>query len=237
MGRNYSVLTHPQKAAIERDILKGMSCQEVAKKHSNENIKISRGAVSRYRDEHMLQMLRHAQLETIEGFIGRIDEHMDFIEELRDSILEVLDNPDNPGHICYYPNAMETKIKYYDKETEKWAVAKLEELLSKVKENKPDIVVKGVYIEAQDPRVTLLKTTDVLNRQLELLCKAKGYITEDNNITINAGASGTVEDIANIAREALAPYPEALDAFVNALLDAAAKGDRELMATTGDEQK
>lgn len=235
MGRHYSVELHPQKTAIERDILQGIPNASIAKKYENLNTE----NVRRYRNERMSEMLRHAQLETVDGLVGRINEYMDTVEDLKSSIITVLEDPERPGHICYYPRAEEIKVKYYDKETQKSHIAKLQSLLDQT-EKGGGYTVKGAYVEGQDPRITLLKTAEVLNRQLELLSKARGYITEDNNITINAGASGTVEDIANIAREALAPYPEALDAFVNALLDAAAEGDNELKkqleARTGEAQ-
>lgn len=223
MGRHYSVEIHPRKTAIEKDILKGESNVAIARKYSNMNV----SCVRRYREERMPQILRHAQLDTVEGLIGRINEYMDTVEDLKASIISVLDNPENPGHICYYPRAEEIKVKYYDKESQKYSVSTLQTLINQTEHNR-GYTIKGAYVEGQDPRVTLLKTADVLNRQLELLCKAKGYITEDNNITINTEASGNVEDIVNIARTALAPYPEASEAFVNALLQAAEEGDKEL---------
>lgn len=235
-GKNI-IEIHPKRAQIERDIIKGESAKTIVERYSTPLISFSEATVLRHKRKHMAQALRHAQLEEVDGLIGRINEYMDSVEDLKDSILTVLDDPENPGHICYHPNANEIKVKYYNKDTEKMALAKLQDLLGGVQEKNKAYFVKGVFVEGSDPRLMLLKTADNLTKNLELLCKAKGYITEDNNITINAGASGTVEDIANIAREALAPYPEALDAFVNALLDAAAKGDRELMANTGEVQK
>lgn len=223
MKNRYKVEIHPRKTAIERDILKGESNVAIAQKYSN----ISSEGVRRYRNERMPQILRHAQLDTVEGLIGRINEYMDTVEDLRASIISVLDNPENPGHICYYPRAEEIKVKYYDKESQKNLVSTLQTLINHTEHDR-GYTVKGAYVEGQDPRVTLLKTADVLNRQLELLSKAKGYITEENNVTINAGVSGGVEDIADIARESLASYPEALEAFVNALLKAAEEGDKEL---------
>lgn len=223
MARHYSVEIHPKKTAIEKDILKGMSNNAIAEKYTS----LTKASINRYRNERMPEMLRHAQLETVDGLVGRINEYMDTVEDLRSSIISVLEDPERPGHICYYPRAEEIKVKYYDKETQKYAVSKLQSLLDQTEKDR-GYTIKGAYVEGQDPRVTLLKTADVLNRQLELLSRAKGYITEENNVTINAGVSGGVEDIADIARESLASYPEALEAFVNALLKAAEEGDKEL---------
>lgn len=225
-GRYYSVEVHPQKTEIERDIIAGKPDISISRAYPH----LSNMAVKRYRDSRMPQILRHAQLETVDGLIGRINEYMDTVEDLKDSIITVLDNPENPGHICYYPRAEEIKVKYYDKESQRYKVDKLQNLLQSASEKNSSITITGAHVEGSDPRITLLKTADVLNRQLELLCKTKGYIVEDNSVTINAGASGTVGDIADIARTVLAPYPEAMEAFVTALLSAAAEGDKELKA-------
>lgn len=225
-GRRYSVEVHPQRTEIEKDIISGKPVDIIATTYPH----LSCTSIKRYRDTRMPQILRHAQLETVEGLIGRINEYMDTVEDLKDSITSVLDDPERPGHICYYPRAEEIKVKYYDKESRGYKVDKLQNLLQGAREKNDSITITGAHVEGSDPRLTLLKTADVLNRQLELLCKTKGYIVEDNSVTINAGASGTVGDIADIARIALAPYPEAMEAFVTALLSAAAEGDKELKA-------
>lgn len=228
MGRTCSVYMHPQRSSIEKDIIRGVSNKEIAKKYSGTAGIISPSGVSRYKNERMAKILSHAQLDTVDGLVGRINDYMDTVEDLRDSILKILEDPENPGHICYYPKATEIKVKYYNDKTEKYAIGELQDLIEEVGKRHENYNVKSVYVEGSDPRITLLRVSDILVKHLELLCKAKGYISEENNITINAEASGDVEEFVNIARTALAPYPEASEAFVNALLEAADKGDREL---------
>ena len=65
----------------------------------------------------------------------------------------------------------------------------------------------------------MLKTAEVLNRQLELMAKVKGLITE-NTVVVNDNS--TVTEIIAIARNALRDYPEALEAFTEALLEGGA---------------
>lgn len=227
MGRHYTVSYHPKRNKIESDIINGIPDREIARKYHNLNYE----SVRSYRLNKMPQILKHAQGEEADGLVARINDYMDTIDDLRESILNILDNPENPGHICYYPRAEEIRVKYHDKSENKDKIAKLQDLLDGVERSK-ERFVRGVYVDAQDPRTTLLKTADVLNRQLELLCKAKGYISDDTNVTINQStATGNVEDIIAITREALAPYPEAKEAFVSALLAAAAEGDREEAAS------
>lgn len=224
MKSSYSIEYHPKRAQIQRDIINGLPNSQVAKKYSTSTVKISTDAVRRYKLEKLPMMLRHAELDEVDGIVNRINEYLDTVEQFYNSIRKVLDNPDAPGEVCYYPTAEEVKVKYFNDATNRWEVDTLQHLLNNIEKSTP--MIKGVYVNGKDPREYLLRTAETLNKQLETISRVKGYIAECGDTTVNI-ASGNVEDIANIAREALAPYPGALDAFVNALLDEADKQDAE----------
>ncbi len=224
MQDRYTLEYHPQRAQIQRDILAGVPNTRIAKKYSTSTVKISTDAVRRYKQTKLPMMLRHAELEEVDGIVNRINEYLDTVEQFYNSIRKVLDNPESPGEVCYYPTAEEVKIKFFNDATNKWEVDTLQHLLSSIEKKAP--IIKGVYVNGKDPREYLLRTAETLNKQLETISRVKGYIAECGDTTVNI-ASGNVEDIANIAREALAPYPEALDAFVSALLAEADKQDSE----------
>ena len=71
----------------------------------------------------------------------------------------------------------------------------------------------------------MLKTADVLTRQLELLAKVKGQIVENRTTVLNVTAD--VSEIADIARRALGQYPEALSAFIEELRKKTEEEDEE----------
>ena len=105
MSKGYSVEYHPQKTKIQRSIINGESTRDIAKKYSTPACKLSPEAVRRYKDEKLPQVLRLAQLDDVDGVIDRINEYMITIDQFYTSIKQVLDNPENPGTICFYPRA------------------------------------------------------------------------------------------------------------------------------------
>lgn len=220
--RKMKIETHPQRANIERDIIKGLSLRQIASKYGG----ITHATVKNYRDANMALLLRHAQIESADGIIARINEYMDNIEALRDSIIDILRDPEDPTKICYYPLAREVKIKYKDKGH--WRVDKLQDLLELAQEKHPQANIKGTYVEVADPRVMLVKVADTLNRNLELLCKVNGTITTNAKLNVAISQERDVSEIVEIAKRTLSPWPEALDAFIKALICAAEKGDRQL---------
>ena len=220
--RRMKIETHPQRANIERDIIRGLSLRQIANKYGG----ITHATVKNYRDANMTLLLRHAQVESADGIVARINEYMDNIEALRDSIIDILRDPNDPSKISYYPQAQEIKIKYKDKG--QWRVDKLQDLLERAQEKNPQASIKGTYVEVTDPRVMLVKVADTLNRNLELLCKVNGTITTNAKLDVSISQERDVSEIVEIAKNTLSPWPEALDVFVKALISAAEKGDRQL---------
>lgn len=208
----YNIEYHPKKVQIEKDIIAGVSDRQIAEKYNTPTVGVSKEAVRRYRKDKMPMILRHAELDEADGVINRINEYLDTVEQFYNSIRRVLDDPERPGEVCYYPRAEEVKVKWYNKDTEKYEVDTLQHLIDGL-----DITyIKGVYVTGKDPREYLLRTAETLNKMLETMSRVRGYITESGNTTVNI-ASGSVEDLANIARTALAPFPGALEAFAKAI--------------------
>lgn len=213
MANRYKIESHPQRMQIEGDILKGVPDTHIASNY----VGISEKAVSRYRRDRMAEMLRHQDLETSEGIIRRINENLDAVEALYASIQDFLEDPDCPGKIIFNPHASEIDITWEEYTDGKVIRHKdtLQDLMSKV----PGYV-SNVKINTQDPRVTMLRTAEVLNKQLELLCRTKGLIQEKTDVNVNISASeGNVYDIVSIARKALEPWPDAMQAFIDALME------------------
>ena len=77
--------------------------------------------------------------------------------------------------------------------------------------------VDKLYLNCQDPRITLLKAVDTLNRQLELLAKAKGIATD--HISVDIKTTLAVPELVKLIREALIEYPEALESVISKLSD------------------
>ncbi len=212
MANRYKIENHPQRKNIERDIVNGVPDSRIASNY----VGISDNTVRRYRTRKMPQILRHEETRRAEGLLDRISEYLDNIDELFSATREWLADPDDPTKMCFAPHAEELLVVYTDMDSDrpKTRKAPLSELLKKT-----SVYVDGISFMGQDPRVTMIKTAEVLNKQLELLCRTQGLIQAQTNIDVNVNATtGNLDDIVAIARRALAPYPEALQAFVSELL-------------------
>lgn len=213
MANRYKIETHPQRMQIESDIIAGKTGYEIANNYDG----ISEAAVKRYRKDRMPEMLRHAELENVDGILRRINENMLAVESLYSAVREFLEDPDNPGRIVFNPHASEIDVTWEEYTDGKVIRHKdtMQDLMSKV----PGYV-SNVKINTMDPRVTMLRTAEVLNKQLELLCRTKGLIQEKTDVNVNIGSKeGNVYDIVSVARRALAPWPDAMQAFIDALIE------------------
>ena len=214
MANRYKIDSHPQKMQIERDIINGVSDRDIATHYDS----LTQSSVSRYRRDRMPEMMRRADLETTEGIIRRINEYLDDVEHLYKSVKEFLDDPNVPGKMDFTPHASEVYMTYETIDPDSGKRYRKKELIQDILDKLEPTPLK-LTLGIQDPRVTMLKTAEVLNRQLELMAKVKGLITE-NTVVVNDNS--TVTEIIAIARNALRDYPEALEAFTEALLEGGA---------------
>lgn len=215
-----SILSHPARISIEHDILAGVPHREIAERYGLK----SHTVVTRYAKEHMAKLIAKAELETVEGLLDRITRHIGTVENLIASIEDWLTGPD--GMLDAAPRASEISVIYlgYTDAGPVKIKRTLAELLQEVYNARgdddalpaSDEAVLKVQLGIQDPRLTLLKAAETLNRQLELLAKAKGIVEEKVSVTVEA-PERTIEELATALTEALAPYPEALRAVVDEL--------------------
>ncbi len=216
MANVYKILQHPKRKEIDKLIIAGIADNAIAKDYD-----LSALCVGRYRRNYLPSIMRVAQLETVDGLIDRINEYLERTDRLYQSVSEWMSDPDDPTKFSGCPRSSEVMVIYDDEQGGKRTrrKAKLCDLLDKT-----GVDVISVNLLLADPRHTMLKTAEVLNKQLELLAKAKGMIT---STTVNV-VSGSLEDILDIARKALAPWPEALVALAAALVP-------EMESEAGDE--
>lgn len=215
-----SILSHPSRISIEHDILAGVPHREIAERYGLK----SHTVVTRYAKEHMAKLIAKAELETVEGLLDRITRHIGTVESLIASIEDWLTGPD--GMLDAAPRASEISVIYLaytdagPVKIKRTLAEIMQEVYSAREENdalpaSDDSVLK-VQLGIQDPRLTLLKAAETLNKQLELLAKAKGIVEEKVSVTVEA-PERTIEELATALSEALAPYPEALRAVVDEL--------------------
>ena len=227
MANRYSVEQHPRRRQIERDIIDGVSCEKIASDYGG----LSANAVRRYAKDRMPEIMAVAKLEQVNGILERIEDCIVKISHFFDSVTDWLSDPEDSGRPNFEPRAseMNVTVEIMDKDESK-AVRRrmtMQELVEYVEDREEGRKAKvlNATLTIQDPRVTMLKTADVLTRQLELLAKVKGQIVENRTTVLNVTAD--VSEIADIARKALEPYPEALSSFIAELQKKLEENDEE----------
>ena len=227
MANRYSVEQHPRRRDIERSIVDGMPYGEIAKNFGG----LTSSSVRRYAKDRMPEIMAVAKLEQVDGILERIEDCIVKIDHFFDSVTNWLSDPDDHGRPNFEPRASEMTVtaEILEDGMEKPSRKRMtmQELVDYVEDRSEDRKVKvlNASLAIQDPRVTMLKTADVLTRQLELLAKVKGQIVENRTTVLNVTAD--VSEIADIARKALEPYPEALSSFIAELQKKLEENDEE----------
>lgn len=227
MANRYSVEQHPRRRQIERDIIDGVSCEKIASDYGG----LSANAVRRYAKNRMPEIMAVAKLEQVDGILERIEDCIVKIDHFFDSVTDWLSDPEDSGRPNFEPRAseMNVTVEIMDKDESKALRRRMtmQELVEYVEDREEGRKAKvlNATLAIQDPRVTMLKTADVLTRQLELLAKVKGQIVENRTTVLNVTAD--VSEIADIARKALEPYPEALSSFIAELQKKLEENDEE----------
>lgn len=227
MANRYSVEQHPRRRDIERSIVEGMPYGEIAKNFEG----LTSSSVRRYAKDRMPEIMAVAKLEQVDGILERIEDCIVKISHFFDSVTDWLSDPEDSGRPNFEPRASEVAVTAEILEDGKEKPSRrrmtMQELVDYVEDRSEDRKVKvlNASLSIQDPRVTMLKTADVLTRQLELLAKVKGQIVENRTTVLNVTAD--VSEIADIARKALEPYPEALSSFIAELQKKLEENDEE----------
>lgn len=211
------VITHRKdRIAIENDIIAGLPSREIAKKYG---IK-SHSTVQRYAAKKMPELISKAELKTVEGILDRISKYISTVEDLIISITEWLKDPNGELKIDASPRASEITTIYYIENEDTgeltYKKAKLQELIDEIY-NKSSKKVDKLYLNIQDPRVTLLRAVDTLNKQLELLAKARGLVKEE--VTVKVTTDLALSELVKVLKTALSSYPDALEEVINSLAE------------------
>lgn len=210
MSRSFAIVNHPKRAEIEEAILQGQSCVSIAK-----NYGISSSAVDRYKKKALRKQLQVAAIKDVDSLIDRLNEYLDGVDQMYDSIYDWLSDPDDPARLTIEPRAKEVNVVYLvdvdgDKVKKR---GKLQDLLDRLEGN--GLVPLEVSVSMSDPRQLLLATVSTLNKTLEIIAKAKGDIV-DTKVEVRSVTGNTAEIISKI-RTALEPFPGAIEAVADAL--------------------
>jgi len=145
------------------------------------------------------------------------------ILKLYDACDRFLQDPTDPTRYSIDPRASEVLVIYteWSNGRPRPAKATLQELLRKVAGITLGTVV-SIQWAAKDPRDLVLRTAERLERQLEMVAKLLGMLDAPGG---RMTATPEWVRVRSALMEALAPYPEARSAVVDALVEGDGGGD------------
>jgi hypothetical protein len=182
----------------------------------------SKDAVERHKANHIPASFARAveakELANADNITAELRRVMGRINLLYNACHEWLQDPDNPAQYSLDTRAEELRIIYREPTADGKVVrrkARLADLLPQIE--RAGRVVEFVESRRADPRELILKTSQRLEAQLELLAKLLGQLTEGP--TINFLVAPEWLSLRNVILTALGPHPQAKLSVVEALLE------------------
>jgi hypothetical protein len=217
MPRKCSVCAHPERDTIDKAILAEGILRALARQYG-----LSRDALERHKKDHIAAALAKTAaaqaLTNAEGLAAEIQRLMVRINLLYDACHRWLQDPNNPEQYDLGPRAEEVRVIYLDRVGNQVVrrKAKLSELLPKIEQD--GRVVEAVEVKRADPRELILKTSQRLEGQLELLAKLLGELQEGPTIN-NILVMPQWQTLRSVILGALQAHPQAKLSVVEALLE------------------
>ena len=214
--------SYPDRYMMLRDIAAGrMTEKEIAQKYG-----VARGTVSAFKKKHMPELLRMTAYSTGESILAAIADNTAKIEKMIRSLEEWFRDPDSPDGYTTAPHAEELDCIYTREEVgDDGRIHR-----QRVKENLQDLCDEifspserrtlVIRPKTADQRLTLLKAFDTLGKYIQIIVDAREKLIEKED---SDDMSATIEELMTIIQRALEPYPEAMQALVEALSSASSQ--------------
>ncbi len=207
---------HPNKQLIIRDIASGMySDESIAQRYGLKD----RKAVERYRNKVLPEIMRLTAYRDADGLLAAITQNIVRVDKMLEGLEKWAVDPDDPNVFSMDPRADEIYVIYTKLVPNGNRISRI-----RVKENLQDVIDStfsdfektGMRLETKkaDQRVVLLKAMDTMARNLQLLISARDALAQKNS---DESYRANLEELLQIIQTALRPYPEAMEALVNAL--------------------
>jgi len=218
MPRVCTVCAHEERAAIDRAVVGGTACREVAALY-----RVSADAVERHAAKHLPKMLVEARYAAEEAHaldvmeeLGRCFQRVNLLFDACDRWLR---DADDPTRYDIGPRAGDILVTYDEPGPKGKPVRRkeaLDRLLARVEAAGEGLTVERWESKHADPRELVLKTAQQLTGQTQLLAKLLGQLDERPQVNVLMAPEWLQVRAALLM--ALAPHPEARRAVAAALV-------------------
>lgn len=214
MPRRPEIDSHPQKDKIINALVMVRPFREISALYG-----VSMSALSRYLRDHLVKRAAIAEEKRVERdgrtILEQLDGVMGRMTRMYDACHEYLKDPNDPDKYFLGPRAEEVEIVTYGYDENgrptRQEKHQLDTLLKQIES--ADRQVVSLRHTGTDPRLLILKTAEVLTRQLELIAKIRGAVVQ--HVTINNIQNWT--EVKQIILQATASHPEVREKIVKGL--------------------
>lgn len=205
--------THPKRKEIINALIKGeMPQRDIAKKYG-----IARQTITNYMKnqfaERAAKAVLNREIQSGEDILKEIDKIMEKASKMYEACDEYLTDPKNPKKYFLGPHADEVEIVY--EETDGDITTTKRDTLGNILGGMQGKTARSVRYKYADPRELLLKTANVMNKQLELIARIQGEIKEQ--VQVNVYNNPEFVQLQQIVIKATEKYPEVRDTIVDNL--------------------
>lgn len=211
LGRKTVVEVHPKRLEIEKELGEGLAIRSISRKYG-----ISQQALIGYKrnrlPDRVVKAVEKRNITDAQQLFEVILKAVQRMEKLSDACDSWLEDPDRPGEYFMGARAQEVTIIYQEmvekrnKDGEVVKViwekrkAKLQDLLNRVYEVGVHRVV-SISSPETDPRVLLVKSSEVLTKQMETLVNAWKSVDQGRSSFIGTPAWDQVVSVILKATE------------------------------------
>ena len=227
MTKSYTVDAHPKKGLIIKALVRGDGFKAVSAKYG-----VAQSCLRSYLDNRIAKQIAEARAAAIaeerdktgkeadSGIKSRIDGVMAKLQKMIDACDEYLTDPDNPDKYDLHPRAWEFDVVYREVEPDTGKLinkkASLAWLIERLDEQ--GYTPWSVVMKCSDPRQLIIQTSREISKELELIAKLEGKISDQVvNIT---NYNQTYIDLKAIVIRATKDYPDIQRRIIEELGDA-----------------
>ena len=217
--RPYAVDIHPQCKEIQRELAQGVQI-----KHLSDKYGLSRQALVAYKrnklPQAIIKSVERRDITDAKQLFGIILKVVQYMETMADSAAEYLRDPDDFNKFYMGARAEEIEVVWEKKEGEYESGRPIYRKMKSSLQDLLDIAVNGDDMVTKlksahtDPRVLLIKSSDTLSKQMELMISCWKAIDQGSTSFIGTPAWDIV--LKNIL-EATEDYPEVRRAIAERL--------------------
>jgi 5'-deoxynucleotidase YfbR-like HD superfamily hydrolase len=200
---------HPNRRLIEQELAEGVPIRTLSERYNIHRSSLERYKKNRLPDE-LVKAAKQRDITSANELFSIILKTVQRMEKLSDSCDEYLKDPDNPGLYHLGPQAEEIQVVYKEEITlpngEERIVRKkdsLQDLLFRLEEH--EISPTELRGTQTDPRILLVKSSDMLTKQMDMLVQAWKNVDQGKT---NLFGSETWQKAIEVILTETQEYPE-----------------------------